>query len=161
MEAWAVCGRRFVQRTDLPDWPAGPCWRAGEWRFLLPPGWRALAGRSLADVAAFQYARTYDVLLDDISALEPGRWCTVRYADLLADPESETRRILDLTGLAVDEEFLARVRGPLPCSPSTVSAPAREKWRTREEEIRRVAAVFEPVASRLEALHRSVRGFAV
>ena len=52
VEAWKVGlqSGRFVTFLDLPGWD-----RAA-WCFLLPPGWRSMIGKSLVEIAAFQWS---------------------------------------------------------------------------------------------------------
>ena len=60
IEAWGA--GTFRTYPDLPGWPDGG------WSLLLVPGWRALAGKPVAEIAARQWATTTDILLDDLAA---------------------------------------------------------------------------------------------
>src|SRR5205085_12244330 len=71
---------RFVTYPELPGWTGLP------WSFLLTPGWRDWNGMPIAEVAARQWATCVRVLLDDLDALEPERWCVASYDRLVAEP---------------------------------------------------------------------------
>ena len=116
LEAWR--SGEFVTYEKLPDW------NGGRWSLLLIPGWRALEGRSLADVAVAQYRAAHEAIQQDLAALPRERWCAVGYEALLEDPASEVARLSGLLGLDWD-------RAPplvLPPSAVTLTRPDRAKW---------------------------------
>src|SRR3546814_8582968 len=67
---------RQVLGSMLDGWQSGgfrmysalPGWQGPAWSFLLVPGWRELSGKPLEDIVAAQWARTSQVLLDDLDA---------------------------------------------------------------------------------------------
>lgn len=140
IEAWRSGG--WVTYRQLPEWD-------GEWSLLLPPGYAALRGRPIEEIAAFQWAEANRTILDDLSGLPVDRWTSVRYEDFVADPRRETRRLLEFAGLAMDDSLDAYLAGSLPLSQYTQSAPDPDKWRRNEEPIRRVLPVVADVAQRL------------
>lgn len=125
-EAWQ--SGRFVTYPQLPEWPGLP------WSLLLVPGWRELAGRPLAEIAARQWAIATEELLNDLEALPAERWCVANYGRLVSEPQDEVERLCGFLGLAWDRPLIA----PLPLSRHTLTAPERGKWR-------RNAEVLEPV----------------
>ncbi|HEY0514863.1 MAG TPA: TIGR03032 family protein, partial [Thermoanaerobaculia bacterium] len=124
-EAWQ--SGRFVTYPQLPGWTGLP------WSLLLVPGWRELAGRPLAEIAARQWAIATDELLGDLEALPPERWCVANYGRLVSEPREEVERLRGFLGIDWDRELAA----PLPLSRHTVTPPERGKWR-------RNADVLEP-----------------
>ena len=54
MEAWR--SGRWKTYNGLPGFD-------GPWSLLLPPGWHAMNGRPLEDIAAFQWDQTYRIVL--------------------------------------------------------------------------------------------------
>lgn len=78
---------RFCTYRELPGWPRQ------FWALLLTPGWRALAGKPLAEIVAGQWQAATQTLLDDLEALAPHRWRVVRYHDFLANPSGEIARL--------------------------------------------------------------------
>jgi hypothetical protein len=123
IEAWQ--SGRFVTYPELPGWRGPP------WSLLLVPGWRELADKPVAEIVAAQWQATTHLLLDDLAVLPADRITVARYDALLADPQAEISRLCAATGLAWDQSL----RGELPASQHTLSAPAPDKWRKHEREI--------------------------
>lgn len=136
LDAWR--SRRFVTYPQLPDWDGPP------WSLLLVPGWRDLACRSLAEIAAMQWVTTARVLLDDLEALPAERWCVASYDRLLAEPQAEIERLCAFTGIVWDRQLTA----PLPQARHTLTSPAPEKWRRNAEELKPVMPLIDEVAER-------------
>ncbi len=148
MEGW-VTGEKtgqFVTFTELPDWPRE------RWCFILPPGWRSLAGKPLADIAAFQWRACNSIIVEALSKLAANRWTSVDYADLVADPLTTLKRLCDFCGVPMGDYLQSREADNLPMSASTVSAPKKHKWKRHESEILRVLPDVEDVAEKLAAL---------
>lgn len=140
-------------------------WRSGRWKtyagldgfedpwsLLLPPGWRAMRGKPLEEIAAFQWDSANRIGLDDLERLPRERWTHVSYAELLADPVATVRRLAAFAGIAFDEALATRASQPLPHSSQTHTPPAPGKWRRNEEAILRVLPALEPTWRRLQAL---------
>ncbi|WP_405223292.1 sulfotransferase family protein [Lentisalinibacter sediminis] len=144
IEAWRVglADGRFVTFRDLPGWDREA------WCFLLPPGWRALRGRPLAAVAAFQWAAANNAILD---ALQSSRtdYTVVRYEALLAEPRRELGRISAWAG---SEASVDSVPGTLPLSRTTLTPPRADKWRRHEQAIDAARPLWQSVAERLRSL---------
>ncbi len=136
MEAWRSGGWKMY--PELPGWD-------GPWSMLLPPGYQALRGRPLEEVAAFQWSRTNEIALDDLSRLPAERWTTVCYADFLADPAAVTRAICESFGIDCDDRHAAYLGRPLPLSQHTLTPPAPDKWHAN-------AALITPLLPQLEQL---------
>jgi len=142
MEAW--------QSGLFRTYPRLP-WGGLPWSLLLVPGWQKLAGKPLPEIVAQQWATTMTMLIDQLEAIDDSRIHGIAYDDLLADPDGTMAGLCDRLGLEWDRPI-----GPdLPLSPTTVSAPNREKWRRHEAEIASVWPIIEPVDARArEALKR-------
>jgi hypothetical protein len=136
VEAWQVGLEtgRFVTFRDLPGWdrPA--------WCFLLPRGWRNLAGKSLFEIAAFQWAACNDKLIDDLQQVDDGRCAAVSYGEFIAEPGATVQRLARFVG--IDDRLPTVNRQTLPLSRTTLSPPAPEKWRRWEREIEALAESF-------------------
>ncbi|MEO6387608.1 MAG: sulfotransferase [Croceibacterium sp.] len=126
IEAWQSGHFRTYPR--LPDWPGG------SWSMLLVPGWRTLAGLPLPEIVARQWAVTVEALLADLSALSPGRVLALEYDQFIANPQATMEQACAALGVAWDRT-LDRA---LPASPTTVTAPAPDKWRRHAEVIESV-----------------------
>jgi hypothetical protein len=127
MEAWK--SGRWVTYPRLKGW------RGPAWSLLLPPGWQALSGHSLAEICAFQWETANRIILDDLEKMPSERWFACNYDDLTTNTESVIRRICDFAGLQVDERLQQRISGSLPLSRFTHTKPDPDKWRKNEQEI--------------------------
>lgn len=143
MEAWKSGG--WVTYPQLPGWNGPP------WSLLLPPGWKDLNGKGLAEIAAHQWAETNRIILDDLSALPADRHHVVRYSDFVADPASVVRGIADFAGIEMDAALSERTAGALPNSRYTLTAPAPDKWKKNAAEIEAVLPGLHPLLKRLKA----------
>ena len=146
IEAWTVGLEtgRFVTFRDLPGWD-----RPG-WCFLLPPGWRDLRGRPLAEIAAFQWAAGNRIVLDELARLDPGRWTAVSYEQLLQDPARTLTGLAGFAGLEAPAGEIAAESMPL--SRTTLSPPHPDKWKRHEAAIENARASWQAVADRIAAL---------
>ena len=124
----------------------------GPWSLLLPPGWRELRGKPLEEIAAHQWSVTNRIVLDDLAALAPGRWTSLTYGDLVADPGGQIVRLCEFLGIGMDASLRARVSAPLPNSTFTLTPPRADKWRELEPQVARVLPLIEPVWQRLREL---------
>ena len=143
-EAWETGARtgQFVTFRRLPDWSRG------DWCFLLPPGWRALDGAPVEQIAAFQWRKANEAILAGLKSLPPDRAMAVDYAQLITQPEHALSRAAKFMGIEADPA-LQLGQGELPLSASTVSAPVAGKWRAR-------ASAIEPLLPELAALEATL-----
>jgi hypothetical protein len=137
LEAWR--SQRFVTYSDLPGWLGPP------WSLLLVPGWRALNGRPLAEIAATQWTTTTRILLDDLEALPAGRWCAAAYEAIVADPQREVERLCARAGMAWDRQLSA----PLPISRTAVTVPDPSKAERNREELDTIRHIVDDVSRRV------------
>lgn len=126
----------------------------GPWSLLLPPDWQRMSGRSLEEIAAFQWESANRIALDDLSMLPAERWCSVDFDDFLNDPQSTMRRLCAFSELDFDAALAARVAAPLPPSRQTHTPPAADKWRANADLLDRVLPQLELTHARLRALRR-------
>jgi Sulfotransferase family/Aspartyl/Asparaginyl beta-hydroxylase len=124
----------------------------GPWSLLLPPGWTQFRGRSLEEIAAFQWETTNRILLDDLGALPHNRWSAVNYSELISDPAATIRRLCDFAGIAFQGALAERVAGPLPLSRFTQTPPAPGKWLQNEAAVLRVMPSIQATWQRLQEL---------
>jgi Sulfotransferase family/Aspartyl/Asparaginyl beta-hydroxylase len=137
-------------------------WRAGKWQtyprlegfplpwsLLLPPGWQVMRGKTLEEIAAFQWNVTNRVVLDDLALVPKERWTAVDYDSFLANPSQAIRSICRFLGLAFDAELAKRVSGPLPPAKHTLTAADPQKWIRNQPAIEHVLPLVEPTWRRL------------
>lgn len=97
----------------------------------------------LLDIAAY-YAR-FDRLMSLWREALPGRVIEVRYEDLVADQEGETRRLLAHCGLAWSDDCLSFHTNDAPVSTPSAAQVRRPIYRDSVARWKRHAAVLEPV----------------
>jgi LPS sulfotransferase NodH len=140
-------------------------WRSGQWRtypklagfdgpwsMLLPPGWRAMNGRPVAEIAAWQWRQTNDQIVDDLQSVGSDRWTVVEYDELIRDPAGLIGKLCEFLRMPVDSALAQRLSAPLPQSRYTLTAPAADKWRANEAQIAPLLPSVQATWDRLRAL---------
>jgi hypothetical protein len=118
-------------------------YRGRLWCFILPPGWRSYADTSIADIAAFQFASSYDVGLTDVETLPSGSVVELRFEDLLDRPVEEMGRVLHALELPPSDR-VDEMAGDLVSNVVQSNSPPRpDKWRERADVIHEVMPRFE------------------
>ena len=145
-EAWkaGLETGRFVTFQGLPGWdrPA--------WCFLLPPGWRSMIGKSLLEIAAFQWEASNRIILDQLARLPRERWTAVSYRELIDDPSSVRASLCrfvnpDLQSGPVQPDSL-------PLSRTTLTPPHPDKWKKYEQELAPLLPKLDALSRRIEEL---------
>jgi hypothetical protein len=145
IEGWE--SGRFVTYPDLPGWTGLP------WSFLLVPSWRDLVGLELAAIAAEQWRRTQQTLLDDFQAIPNHRVHAIAYRDFLADPARHVAEICAFADIGWDRAIPAN----LPLSRHTVSRPEPDKWRRHEAAMAPYLPALRDIDERARAFVAAVR----
>lgn len=143
IEAWR--SGRWKTYNGLPGFD-------GPWSLLLPPNWQGMNGKSLAEIAAFQWDSTYRNVLDDLAALAPERWASLFYGQLIGDTPATIRRLCTFIGIEFDRSLAEHVAKPLPLSRYTLAPPDPEKWRRHEAQIAAVLPSLMASWQRLQEL---------
>ncbi|CAN5701286.1 sulfotransferase [soil metagenome] len=119
------------------------------WSYVLPEGWRRWADTSVAEVAAFQYAASYETALDDFASRPELPCAEVVFEDLLERPRQEAERLLDALELPRSERVMDMAANLGAHPVQTNSPPRPEKWRDRADQIARVLPHMAPTMARL------------
>jgi hypothetical protein len=122
------------------------------WRFLLPPGWEAYAtGRSLEEVAAFQWIAANEAILEARKDLDASRWVEVKYEALVGAPTQTVGSLLERVGLPREEAVLTWTRDlQRHITVSAVTPPRQDKWRDENpREIEHILPTIAPMMARL------------
>ena len=143
MEAWRSGQWRTYPKLEGFD---------GPWSMLLPPGWRAMNRKPLAEIAAWQWQATNAQIVDDLEILPPERWTVMQYADLVREPARTISKLCEFFGIPVDPAIARRLSEPLPPSRYTLTAPATDKWRSNEADIAGVLPSVQATWERLRSL---------
>ena len=96
LNRFARAGYPIMDHLDLQDYTGK--W----WKFALVPGWRTLEGRTIGEVAAWQYYQCERCAADDLSRVEEERVFEVQHKDFIQQPLEIVSEILSWAGLSVD-----------------------------------------------------------
>jgi hypothetical protein len=143
IEAWKA--GRWVTYRGLDE-------RPDPWSLLLPPGWRAMRDKPLAEIAAFQWESANRIALDDLAKLDRSRWTSVTYEDLVANPRAVIERLTKFLGIDIDAGLEQRLEAPLPPSRQTNTPPAADKWRKHQTEIEALLPALQGTIDRLSGV---------
>lgn len=146
IEGWTV---RHGVSYRLPEPLRLAEYRGRFWSYVLPEGWRRWASTSIAEVAAFQYASSYDTALADFAAHPELPLTEVVFEDLLDNPLDEARRLLEELDLPPSARVMDMAANLGAHPVQTNSPPRPEKWRERADEIGRVLPLVAPTMERL------------
>jgi LPS sulfotransferase NodH len=124
----------------------------GPWSLILPPGWASMNGKSLEEIAAFQWQTTNQIAMADLESLPRERWCVVNYQELLDDPTAAVLRLCERIGIEADDSLRRRLGSSLPFSRYTQTPPTADKWRKNAQLIGRVMPDLENTWRRLREL---------
>ena len=129
IDGWERKGS-FVRFTNLPDWPLG------YWCFLLPSNWRTMKTKSIPDIAAFQWKACNEKIMQDLAPLPKDRVVSLSYQQLVNKTPLAIKKICTAFNIPIDKSLYDVVTAnELPLSATTVSKPATDKWRAREDQI--------------------------
>lgn len=148
IEAWEVGlqSGRFVTFQNLPGWDRG------NWCLLLPPAWRKLKGKSIAEIAAFQWVAANKTILSDLEKLNTITWCLCDYRNLIDDTERTVTSIAAFAGVEYEGSLRARACKSLPPSKTIITAPKRDKWKRHSEVLKPLANKYTPMLEKLKQL---------
>lgn len=144
LDAWQ--SRRFVTYPQLPGWPGPP------WSLLLTPGWRALAGHSLAEIVAFQWRVANESILQALATLPRERWRVLDYHTLTRDAPGVFARACNFMQLADVGKLAQQLPQRLPYSRHTLTPPAPDKWRRHAHELAPVLPALKEIEVRMQNL---------
>lgn len=147
IEAWKV----GLETGRFATFPNLPGWDRKAWCFLLPPNWRTMLGKSLAEIAAFQWAQSNQTILEQLSHLPESRWTSLSYQQFISNPQQQLNKIMQFAGLNVSHEHLDLSKMAL--SKSTLSAPDENKWKLYQHEIVPLVDNLSALVARLNNLN--------
>jgi hypothetical protein len=93
-ERYARAGYPVTHRLKLADY------RGKWWKFALVPGWQNLKGKTIADVAAWQYYQCNSYVLKDLPSTDSRRVFSVQYEDFVRTPAEVLGQICEWADLA-------------------------------------------------------------
>ena len=145
IEAWSL----GLQTGRFVTFPGLPGWDRPAWCFLLPRGWRKMRGRSLAEIAAFQWSASNTVIMDELAKLPSQRWTTITFQSLIAQPREALARLCRFAGIEVDDGQLPD--GMLPLSRTALTPPRADKWMKYKNEFEALSPTLSATAWKFES----------
>lgn len=137
IDAWQ--SGKFVTYENLPEW-TGP-----SWSLLLPPGWRSMRGKPLAEIVAWQWAKTNERIMNDLSRLPRDDWIRVSYESLLDKPGDALQALCAFAGIPYGPKMQQIVTEGFAISRYTLTTPDVEKWKRHETEICKAATFYSAI----------------
>jgi hypothetical protein len=138
---------------QMPWWSGhrGPdVWRWGPLSHEDRLAWEK-SERSWPVLAAIEWKILIDALRDAEAEIPPRQWLSVKYEELIADPDDWLTRILDFSGLDDDDTFWTRIHR------YSLGAGRIEAYR-RDLRPEQVEAMEDVIGDRLEALGYELTG---
>ncbi len=132
MEAWKI----GFQTGQFSMYPNLPGWDRKTWCLILPPGWRKLKGKSIAEIAAFQWEVSNRTIMSHLSELDSSRRMILDYDQLIGEPQEAINRVNRFADVA--HPSITLDSSSLPLSKTTVTPPNPEKWKKYEDSISRL-----------------------
>jgi hypothetical protein len=120
------------------------------WKFVLYPGWAEDTRGPLEVVCARQWHISNDLALVSARRIEPERWVTLRYEDLVERPVEEIGRVLDSLQLVYEAPIKAKAAALSSTPVNVVTPPERGKW--RKENPAEITAILGLITPTMEAL---------
>jgi hypothetical protein len=146
--AWRHAG--FVSIPNLPGW------NGGDWHLLLPRGWRELRGKSLTELAAFQWATANEAIMEGLAAGPASSWISVDYDELVSAPVDVVQRICAFLDVPIRGALEAVLRRPIPVAPTTLTPPSPMKWRYNRDFDESALRLVEPTIRRVDRVRGAV-----
>ena len=145
MDAWQ--SGHFRTYPNLPGFQ-------GRWSLFLPENWQQLQGKSLQQIATYQWQQSNASIIGDLTKLDSNRWRIVNYQDLIDNPEKVIASISKFIDIDIDQKFKATYENGLPLSQYTLTRPDKNKWHKRAHLLPECLATLKPLIKDLnKALH--------
>ncbi len=145
-ERFARAGYPILSQLALQDY-AGT-----SWKFALVPEWKRLKGKTLADVATWQYFQCNHTIQQDTAPMTADRLLAVKYEDFVTNPLQSVHDILTWADLP-PSPVVDRFADTLPRVNYTPALPHQNAHTLRYEEMVRTAIENLP---ELDALQRQM-----
>jgi hypothetical protein len=130
-QRYAQAGYPITDRLELVDY------RGKWWKFTLVPGWRNLKGKTIADVATWQYYQCNSYVIMDLASIDSRRVFSVRYEDFVRVPTEIIHHICQWADLPPPSRIVEGFAADLPRVNDSTPAAARSR-----EGLRHADAVY-------------------
>ncbi len=125
IEAW----QHGLQTGRFATYPRLPGWHLPAWCFLLPQGWQTMIGKTLPEIACFQWCESNRIIQQELGKIESHQ---LSFDDLTNNTQETLEKTLQFINPDAETENLNFQLTP---SKTTLTTPDPEKWRKYEGEI--------------------------
>lgn len=130
--------KHFITYPNLPGFN-------NRWSYLLPPNWESMQGKSIAEIATFQWKVCNQSIHQALITLPKNQYHVVNYQDFLDNTSAVVERICEFAKIAYDDGLANFCNEPLPYSRYTLSKPEKNKWLKNKDQ-------FAPYLSSLDTI---------
>lgn len=141
IDAWL--SQKFVTYDNLPGWAGA------KWSLLLPPDWRSMRDRPLPELVAWQWARTNERIMDELSKLPRADWIDISYESLLGNPAEALQALCQFAKVPYGPRMQAIANDGFPLSRYTLTAPDERKWKQHENDIKSAAPLYSAIEKKI------------
>jgi len=117
------------------------------WKFTHAPGWESYLDKPLEEVCAFQWTSAHQCTQDELAKLDSSRYQTVKYEELVANPEAEIKKLCDFVDIEYSNNIAKHCK-ELPVV-STNTKPDPKKWLKNKDLINNIAAQIDAMQIKL------------
>lgn len=127
IEAWKIGLKtgQFATFQNLPDWDRT------DWCLLLPRGWKDMNGKSIAEIAYFQWQESNREIMKYLSFMPQSTWTSLSYQDLIEHPYESLKNMLEF--MSIETKIKKKKFKKLSHSKTTISAPKKKKWKKHKK----------------------------
>jgi hypothetical protein len=146
IEAWdlGLKTNRFVTFFDLPNW------NLKKWCLLLPRNWRSLNGKSIAEIAFFQWKESNKEIINNLKKFQPNDWISLDYNSFITNPNQSITKLTKFISHDItheDGQFTS-----LPLSKTVVEKPSKNKWEKHK-------VAMQPFIQDMEEEYKRIQAF--
>jgi hypothetical protein len=113
--------KHFITYPNLPGFD-------NAWSYLLPPNWQSLQGKSIPQIASFQWASCNQTIHDELTKMPQDNYHVVNYQDFLDNTSEVVKRLCEFIGIVYDDDLKSYCEKALPYSRYTLTKPEKNKW---------------------------------
>jgi hypothetical protein len=120
--------KNFITYPNLPGFNH-------RWSYLLPPNWKNLQGKTIEEIATFQWKSCNEAIYKEFSDSPKNQYHLVNYQDFLDNTADVIKKICGFSHIEYDQELEKFCSSPLPYSRYTLSKPEKNKWLKNKEQL--------------------------
>ena len=112
-------------------------------------------GKSIAEIAAFQWAAANETIMNDLKQFNLIEWVVCDYRALVGNTSQTIKSIARFAKIKYTGELKEYAGSSLPVSKTAITLPKKDKWKRHRDVIESLVDIYEPVQHRLDELDAS------